>query len=196
MNIQLKNVRVNERLSRESLAFSATLYINGQRVGILTNDGKGGETNYRALDTRGESLIKEAVKWVGSFPRRLGLDSQGDRELGAEQQKFGHHLEDMVTCWWNGKEAEKFQKRAEKAMETGIVFGVPGRAYRVMKYRYLISAMIQVEKGVKRLRLDIHGKVLPLLKEGEKILNTNIPRLVIRLLGVPAGKWVDQADRK
>lgn len=196
MNIQLKNVRVNEGLSRESLAFSATLYINGQRVGILANDGHGGETNYRALDQRGESLIREAVKWVGSFPRRLGSDGESDRAPDVDQQKFGHHLEDMANCWWNGKEAARFQKKAEKAMETGIVFGVPARSFRVMKYRQPIAFLIRIEKGVERLRLDIQGKVLPLLKEGEMILNTNIPPKVIQLLAVPVGKWVEQAAGK
>jgi hypothetical protein len=196
MNIQLKNVRVNERLSRESLAFSATLYINGQRVGILTNDGHGGETNYRALDKRGESLIREAVKWVGSFPRKLGAGNANGKTTAEDPSKFRHHLDDMVTGWWNGREAVKFRRKAEKAMENGIVFGVPGRSYRVMRYRQPIAVMIRLDKGVERLRLDIHGKVLPLLQEGEKILNTNIPGKIIQLLDIPAGKWVDQRDWK
>lgn len=196
MLVQLKNVRVHERLSRESLAFSATLYINGQRVGILTNDGRGGETRYKALDKRGELLIKEAVEWCGSFPRKLGSDKREGERPGADQQKFRDHLDDMATGWWNGKEAVKFQKKVEKAMETGIVFGVPGRTFRVMRYPHPIAGMIQVERGLERLRLDIHGKVMPLLKDGEKILNTNVPQSIIRLLEVPVGKWVGQTDRK
>jgi hypothetical protein len=190
MVIQLKNVRVNEGLSRESLAFSATLYINGQRVGLINNNGNGGETHYQPFDNRGATLIKEAVKWVGSFPRKLGateLDGDGARANG---EKFRDHLEDIANGWWNGKELARFQRKVEKAMENGIVFGVPGKAYRVMKYTQPIAVIIGIKRGVDRLRQDIHKKVMPLLRRDEKILNTNIPMNIIGLLEVPAEKWI------
>ncbi|HLZ88098.1 MAG TPA: hypothetical protein VKQ52_12675 [Puia sp.] len=196
MHIQLKNVRVNEGLSRESLAFTATLYINGLRVGRITNDGNGGETNYEPLDSRGASIIKEAVKWVGSFAPKLGSDDVDNRDLEPDRSKFGFHLEDAATGWWNGREAARFHKKAEKAMENGILFGVPGQAYRVMKYRQSIATIIELKKGVEQLKQDIHTKVMPLLNESEKILNTNIPREIIGLLAVPDGKWVDQPGGK
>lgn len=87
MKITLKNVQVNERLSKGSLAFRAILYINGQPMGILTNTGLGGETNYQALDKRGESLIREAVKRCGCFPLNADFDegSDGRKEAGRYQ---------------------------------------------------------------------------------------------------------------
>ena len=192
MVIQLKNVRVNEGLSRESLAFSATLYINGQRVGLISNDGNGGETHYQSFDNRGAALIEEAVKWVGSFSRKPGASQTDGAEAAADAEKFRDHLEETANCWWNGKELAKFQRQAEKAMVKGIVFGVPGKAYRVMQYTQPIAVIIGIKKGVERLRQDIHLKVIPMLSGDEKILNTNIPMSVVGLLEVPVEKWISR----
>ena len=196
MDIQVKNIRVTERLSHDSLAFSANLYIDDHPVGILTNDGYGGVTNCQALDKRSELLIEEAVKWIGSLPGKPGFEEASDRTAGADQQKFSYHLEDMVVRWWNGKEALKFQKKAEKAMVTGILFGVPGRSFRVLKYRQPIVTLMRTDMGVEQLRMDIHSKVLPLLTEEKKILNTNVPAKIIELLEVPLGNWVDCAEHE
>ena len=190
--MQLKNVRVNEGLSRESLAFSATLYINGQRAGLISNDGNGGETNYRPFDNRGAALIKEAVKWVGSFSRKLGASQTDGGAAAANVGRFRDHLEEMANCWWNGKERARFQKKAEKAMVMGIVFGVPGKTYRVMQYTQPIAAIIGIKRGVERLRQDIHQKVMPLLTEDKVILNTNIPMNIVGLLEVPVEKWISR----
>ena len=37
--IQLKAVKTNEYLSKDSTAFGATLYIDGKRTAIATDDG-------------------------------------------------------------------------------------------------------------------------------------------------------------
>lgn len=42
--ITLKSVKIYERLSKESVAFSATVYYDGRRAGEANNDGHGGST--------------------------------------------------------------------------------------------------------------------------------------------------------
>jgi len=96
----------------------------------------------------------------------------------------------MIMDWLRKKDRQRFAKKAERYMLTSILFGVPGKNFRAMQYRLPIAAMIRMDKGVERLRMDIHNKVLPMLQDDEKILNTNIPVETIRLLEVPAGKWV------
>lgn len=44
MKIELRNIRINARLSEETNCFSATLYVDGKKVGECLNRGHGGET--------------------------------------------------------------------------------------------------------------------------------------------------------
>jgi len=192
MEIILKNIYVGERLSRETTAFQATLYINGYRVGVITNDGQGGATMYRPLDDKGVALIREAEVWCRRLPPLVITGEIVNGKPVTIPMELEIYLDNLVTDWLNQKDLEPFRKKVQKKMLTAIVFGVPDKSFRVMKYRIPIAAMIRFDKGVEQLRLDIHRKVVPRLKENEKIMNTNIPAGIIRLLEVPAGKWVER----
>lgn len=45
--IELKNLDVNKRMSEETWAFTATVYLNGERVATAENRGRGGQTMLR-----------------------------------------------------------------------------------------------------------------------------------------------------
>lgn len=192
MEITLKNIYVGERLSRETTAFQATLYINSYRVGVITNDGQGGATMYRPLDDRGVLLIREAEVWCRRLPPLVVTGEIVNGKPVTIPMELEIYLDNLVTDWLNHKDLERFRRKAQKEMLTSIVFGVPDKSFRVMKYRNPIAAMIRFDKGVEQLRLDIQRNVAPMLQENEKILNTNIPAGIIRLLEVPAEKWVVQ----
>lgn len=68
MNIQLKNVKISKNLSRETVAFTATLYIDNKSYGEVMNDGQGG-CHY--LDRQAEKLLTEHAKtlpkWKGEY---------------------------------------------------------------------------------------------------------------------------------
>ena len=42
MNLSLKNVKIHPDMSRETNCFSATIYLDGKRVGRVENNGNGG----------------------------------------------------------------------------------------------------------------------------------------------------------
>ncbi len=196
MEITLKNIYVGERLSRETTAFQATLYINSCRVGVITNDGQGGATMYRPLDDRGVALIKEAEFWCKGLPPVVFADEFVEGKPVTIPMELEIYLDNLVTAWLNQRDLQRFRRKAAKEMLGAIVFGVPDKSFRVMKYRQSISEMIRFNKGVDQLRKDIHKKVIPLLGENEKILNTNVPPGIMRLIDVPAGKWVEQVSGK
>lgn len=60
MLIQLKNVRINNRISEETTCFSASLWIDGKKAADVMNRGCGGDNEYhfadRALQTRFEAF--------------------------------------------------------------------------------------------------------------------------------------------
>jgi hypothetical protein len=195
MEIKLKNIYVNERLSRETMEFQATLYIDGHKVGVITNDGQGGATMYRPVDDRCVTLIREAEAWCRGLPPMIYPDVIGGKTITVPME-LEIYLDNIVTAWLDEQDRDRFCKKMEQEMLTAILFGVPGKTFRVLKYRNPIAAMIRFNKGVEQLRLDIHKKVMPLLQRNEKILNTNIPPGIIRLLEVPGERWVEQIGDK
>jgi len=56
MNIALKNVKVYAGLSQETVAFAASLYAGGKKVGETRNAGHGGNND---VDVRDRDLIDE-----------------------------------------------------------------------------------------------------------------------------------------
>jgi hypothetical protein len=196
MEIKLKNIYVNERLSRETMEFQATLYIDGHKVGVITNDGQGGATMFRPRDDRGVALIREAEVWCRRLPPMTSPDVMINDKAVTVPMELEIYLDNLVTAWLDEQDRDRFRKKMEKEMLTAILFGVPGKTFRLLKYRNPIAAMIRFNKGVEQLRQDIHKKVMPLLQRNEKILNTNIPVGIIRLLEVPDEKWVEQVRDK
>jgi hypothetical protein len=57
----LKNLKVCEWASEETTCFTATLYVDGKRVGECSNDGQGGCNNYGFNETTYAEL---ATEWL------------------------------------------------------------------------------------------------------------------------------------
>ncbi len=55
MKVELKNVKFSEFASEETNCFQATVYIDGKKAGVVSNDGRGGP-DYYAPHSLGETL--------------------------------------------------------------------------------------------------------------------------------------------
>jgi len=194
MEITLKNIYARVKDGGEHILYQATLYIDGYKVGVVTNDGDGGATMYRPLEDRGNMLIREAEAWCRKQPAVVCPDIMlGDKPMTIPMD-LEIYLETKVVEWFNQKESQRFRRKIEKEMVNAIVFGEPWKTFRMMRYRRPIAELIRFNKGIDRLRQDIHSKVIPMLEENEKILNTNVPPYIRRLLEVPAEKWVSETN--
>ena len=60
MNLSLKNVKVNNQLSEETICFSADLYDNGKKVAYVSNRGCGGANNISPIEG---GNYKDVVKY-------------------------------------------------------------------------------------------------------------------------------------
>lgn len=65
MQIELKRFTSNERLSQETLAYAADIYVNGKKAGVTQNNGTGGSDDIRWTDTE---LGSQAEKWIAEQP--------------------------------------------------------------------------------------------------------------------------------
>ncbi len=69
MKIELKRFTINARLSRETTAFAADVWVDGLKVGHAENDGHGGATSVRLepavrskIEAHGRTLVPEDYK--------------------------------------------------------------------------------------------------------------------------------------
>lgn len=46
MHITLRNLKIDDAASEETLSFTASVYINGKRAGTAANEGRGGANTY------------------------------------------------------------------------------------------------------------------------------------------------------
>lgn len=60
MKIELKNIHHLESKSQETNCYTASLYVNGKKIGMVSNDGHGGPDMFQG----DISAYNEANKWV------------------------------------------------------------------------------------------------------------------------------------
>ena len=175
MEIVLKDIRIDDRLSDDSTCFSATMYIDGVRAGVARNDGNGGMTDYQAFDKRGKQLIKEAEEYCRGLPPYIAVGAGSGGEDVSVRMDLSILIEDLLNKHLNEKEVARFGKKLEKAMESGIVVGVPDKSFGSWQLKIPVEQYLATEKGRRVLKELIENRVVPDLKAGEFILNNNLP---------------------
>lgn len=169
MNIELKNIRVYERLSEETNAFTATLYVNKYRVAECRNDGHGGCTliDVRYNDKTAKELYSQAEEYCLNLPPHKS--NYGDLKMDLE---FFVDLE--IGKFLAKKDEQKFQKKLQKDMLKGICYG-DEKQYKCLSWKKLtLSDLIKHPKGIDILK----NEVTKLKDRGENILNTNLQGVI------------------
>lgn len=90
-------------------------------------------------------------------------------------------LENFIDAMLNVHLMEKFKKKMEKHQEDSILYGIAGTQYYRLKFLKPIAEILKLPNGIEVLRKNIQEKILPKLKEGESILNTNLPPELMQL---------------
>lgn len=96
MKIELKRFSTNARLSQETTAFAADVWVNGKKAGSAENDGHGGATLVRLhlvdpatrdrIEAHGKTLVPAEFKSVASY-EGAGTEWIVDQLVEAELQK-------------------------------------------------------------------------------------------------------------
>ena len=164
MKIQLKNVKINDSFSEETICFKADVFVNGKKIAYAENDGRGGCTFINAYPDK-RSELAEVEKYCKSLPKRV-------YEFG----EFDNDLESVVDDLLNEKVKEKEQKKIDKLCLTSIVYGVPGGisySYIGFKGKPKLEDLKKTAQGQKSLE-NLVKKVKSGLEKGQVIFNTNI----------------------
>jgi hypothetical protein len=73
-NIELKNVKVHADMSQETHCFSATVYIDGKKAGVVSNHGHGGCHNYHPWEL--QDALKPYADAMPEEPIGFGMTNE------------------------------------------------------------------------------------------------------------------------
>lgn len=167
MKIELKSLRIYDRMSEETIAFTADVYVNGKKVAYAKNDGQGGSTYYHRYPNADRALLGAAEGYCKGLPPEVS-------EYNGKTYEMEQSLESVIDAWVYRVDAEnqkaKFQKRLEKNMVKGLCVGTPD-SYEVIWWKGVtIPQMMASANG----RAVLRAKILELQTQKKNILNTNI----------------------
>ncbi len=90
MKIELRRLTHNARLSQETNAYAADVYIDGRKAGTVRNDGGGGESHVHITPSE---LFDRAWAWCESLPP----DTSGGTELKMDLPFYLDMLADQAV---------------------------------------------------------------------------------------------------
>ncbi|MDB5129804.1 hypothetical protein [Mucilaginibacter sp.] len=181
MKIELKNIHFSEQLSQETNAFSANLYINDVKAGAASNHGYGGATDYLPFDDEGRKLIQEAEVHCKSLPpEKFTVDG---KEYTIDMN-LEHYIDNLLNDHLRQKDLQQFRNKASRASEKSIVVGVPDQSFKTLGLKFPVDMLLIHPKGPDILKDILIKRVASNLKEGEIIMNTNIPEKILKEAGL------------
>jgi hypothetical protein len=173
MKLQLKNVKINEAFSEETLMFKADLYVNGKKVAYANNDGRGGCTFYREYSRELRPILEEAEAYCKTLPSKFHTYGEKTLEI---KSNLEHWIDEVVYAISNKKEIEKHKKKLAKDMLKGICYGNEN-GYKLLHWKgYTLEQILNRNEG----REQVTKKIKELVSQGETILNTNLSQLCLR----------------
>ena len=171
MKIELKKIAFYERMSEETNAFTGDVYVNGIKTGYAKNDGQGGCTFINAYEGK-SLLLHEAETYAEALPPIQVTFANHTHSI---KMDLGLLVDNLLTEYLTERDNKKFFKKREKDMINNIVFGNPNELrYRLIGWKVSLDVIRGMNNGEAKIK-EVIAKVKGELKEGEKILNTNLP---------------------
>lgn len=189
MKIELKKIDYSERLSEETNAFSADLYINGKKAGVASNRGHGGPTDYDSYDKTGAALIKQAEEWCLALPPKT-YPAEGDVGPFTMEMNLENYIDDLM----DDHIKKLFQKKVQRYFKQHLVISDnPEIGFKTIKFNHPIVEMLKVQKGRDYL-VDLISRRKEKLEPGEKILNNNIPEELLKAGGLDETQYTKPVE--
>jgi hypothetical protein len=147
--VEIKNLKVAENLSEGSLAFTASIWINGKKAGGAKNQGRGGMTDV------------DLYYWEGDQARRNNELHDELREYVKQfTWEYGQH---RVDTYIDELVFEEDKRQSLKRFCRGkTAFRIPGDTYKEGQYQILKH---KFTKEVAKALRDKHGKDVFILNE-------------------------------
>lgn len=192
MKIELKNIKVSEFMSEETTAFSANLYVDGKHVAVASNHGTGGPTSYHPVNAEAIKTIRSAEDYCKKLPPEEHESAGQTYKLDMDLELY---IDNLLTAHLEQKDLQRFRNKIDKAAVNGILYGVPDKSFQGIKLKLPIGTLLKQPNGPKQLGDLIRTKIIPELKDGDVILNQNIPVQVLKDAGLRSDQYSLKADQ-
>jgi hypothetical protein len=174
MKLELKNLKIYDDMSEETIAFTSDVYVNGKKLAFAKNDGRGGCTYYHPYDRELRGVLEQAEAYCKTLPSTFS--TYGERTIEIKSN-LEHWIDDVVYAISNKKVIEKHKKKLEKDMLKGICYGKENGGYKILHWKgYTLEQILNSHVG----RTMVTKKIQELDNQGETILNTNLSQLCLR----------------
>jgi hypothetical protein len=138
--IQIKNIKHSEFSSHETHCFEATVYINGKRSFIASNQGQGGCNNYHGL--KANDSVYDQVKKINAELGKEKIDCYGSTISNDLDIVIGDLLNDYLV----EKDAKKLVKKVCYIGNDGNIYSMPTK----IKPTEAVLAAIKKQKWWKK----------------------------------------------
>ncbi len=149
MKIELRRISHNARLSEETEAFAADLYIDGEKRGTVSNRGHGGCHDYSDWNT-----AKELNEYAKTLPRLKFPEAWGS-PLGDGDNTYAQSadslVDDELAKFLRAKAVNGTRNQLLRAMKTKTLFTLP--RHKTGEYAYF--------KGTDQRIIDHIAKKYP-----------------------------------
>ncbi|WP_298938013.1 hypothetical protein [uncultured Ruegeria sp.] len=138
MKIELKNIKYAAFASEETSCYTASLYVDGKKIGEVSNDGKGGCDLFRGDHV----AYKEADTWCRQNLPKWSLPEFSDEE---HETDLEHHCGSLLETW-------QYTKDYKRLIKIKVLFIFPDKPGV-----YEIKHRGQAERVVEKLQAQHPG---------------------------------------
>lgn len=114
MNLELKNVKYAAFQSHETHCFTASVYVDGKKVGTAENSGQGGPTSVYWDDKEAKAKVE---KWVAKLP---AVESDFGDGMSMLLKDVEWVIDDLVTDWLLTKDLKRILKNRVVFTKKGV----------------------------------------------------------------------------
>jgi hypothetical protein len=152
--VEIKNLKVAEHLSEETLAFSASVWINGKKAGHAKNSGRGGMTDVDLWDRKGEQVSRnnELHRELAEYVKQFTWESLDGKQA---PYRVDFYIDRLV-------DDEYERQQIKRWCRTKTVFRISGKTYEEGQYEVMKGKF--TKERAKGLRIQ-HGKDVLILNE-------------------------------
>ena len=150
MDITLKNVKIYAGLSEETIAFNASVYIDGKKVGDAKNNGHGGANDIDVRDKDG--------RWNRDLMQKMETEA-ATHTWSYEGEVHPHSLDSYI-----GDLVDDFQEQRDlkRNCRTKTLFRDPKEEYKDGEYRIMPQ---KFNKEIKAWLVKTYGDKVEILNE-------------------------------
>lgn len=165
MNFELKKLKISKAQSEETIAFTASLYVDGKKIGHVSNSGRG--EAHRLMPEPGKREQLTAFEnWCNSQPHA---------SFPGTMEKFRSNADLQISI---AVQKAAILKNLKKTFDYKIVCGKPDLSEDLYSYGMTVMfSKVDQHKDAEGLRAALKTRIQTIkagLPEGHVILNDNI----------------------